>query len=402
MVGMQLAPMHHRLGVRAVHMPLMKGLIFKVFEESLGDEFKDAERQAWDFLWAYMTVCMTQTLEEVGSTLTVVRDSWDSMMSKYSSEDIGKMVYEKLFQLVPNVASIFTKPKQEMAIKMGNMLEMLVSCASEPDNMKQQLIWLGLRHVNYNVKPRHLPLMGPVLMAVLSEAAAENWSSTVEKAWDTLWKLVMETMSESLAEGLEYGERSRRLIALVREKATATTVGHLLLTALSSSCPAMVHAFCHTHVEEKTEGDMADDHAETASSVGTGGSIHGGLAPSSHEPATPSLPDSHAKKMANAGTADGVPGSLKGAPRSGKNDTSLFLSPGDPKRAKSTESVMRKSADGGESPLDATTQAHLQVTPATKAGKKSNHRNEEQARALGNALWAFVIECRSDIAGVPC
>ena len=28
--------------------------------------------------------------------------------------------------------------------------------------------------------------------------------------------------------------------------------------------------------------------------------------------------------------------------------------------------------------------------------------NEEQARALGNALWAFVIECRSDIAGVPC
>jgi hypothetical protein len=33
---MQLAPMHHRLGVRAAHMPIMKGLIFQVFEDSLG------------------------------------------------------------------------------------------------------------------------------------------------------------------------------------------------------------------------------------------------------------------------------------------------------------------------------------------------------------------------------
>jgi hypothetical protein len=28
--------MHHRLGVRAAHMPIMKGLIFQVFEDSLG------------------------------------------------------------------------------------------------------------------------------------------------------------------------------------------------------------------------------------------------------------------------------------------------------------------------------------------------------------------------------
>ena len=39
-IYMQLAPMHHRLGVRAAHMPIMKGLIFKVFEDSLGENFK--------------------------------------------------------------------------------------------------------------------------------------------------------------------------------------------------------------------------------------------------------------------------------------------------------------------------------------------------------------------------
>ena len=164
----ELGPMHHRLGVKHSHMSIMKDLLFNVFEESLGENFVESEREAWNFLWDYMSVCMKQTLEEVGSTLTIVRDSWDTMMINHSSEDIGSKVFDKLFQLVPNVANIFTKPKQEMAIKMGNMLEMLVSCASEPENMKQQLAWLGLRHVNFNVKPRHIPLMGPVLMAVLT------------------------------------------------------------------------------------------------------------------------------------------------------------------------------------------------------------------------------------------
>ena len=84
--------MHHRLGVRAAHMPIMKGLIFQVFEDSLGTEFQDKEREAWDFLWDYMSVCMKQVLEEVGSTLTVVRDSWDGLMNTYTSEDVGRFL----------------------------------------------------------------------------------------------------------------------------------------------------------------------------------------------------------------------------------------------------------------------------------------------------------------------
>jgi hemoglobin-like flavoprotein len=35
----ELAPMHHRLGVRAVHMPEMCRLLISVFAEALGDKF---------------------------------------------------------------------------------------------------------------------------------------------------------------------------------------------------------------------------------------------------------------------------------------------------------------------------------------------------------------------------
>ena len=86
-----------------------------------------------------MSVSMNQTLEAVSSTFTLVKDSWDYIMETHTADFVGAEVYQHLFALVPNVASIFTKPKNEMSIKMGNMLEMIVSCASDPDNMKQQV-----------------------------------------------------------------------------------------------------------------------------------------------------------------------------------------------------------------------------------------------------------------------
>ena len=45
-----------------------------------------------------------------------------------------------------------------MAIKMGNMLEMIISCAESPATMKEQMRYLGLRHVTYKVGPLNLTL----------------------------------------------------------------------------------------------------------------------------------------------------------------------------------------------------------------------------------------------------
>ena len=40
---------------------------------------------------------MKQVLEEVGSTLTVVRDSWDGLMNTYTSEDVGRFTYKAVY-----------------------------------------------------------------------------------------------------------------------------------------------------------------------------------------------------------------------------------------------------------------------------------------------------------------
>jgi len=118
----EMAPMHHRLGVNATQMPAMSEMLQNVFANILGESFTQEDRSSWTFLWDFMTVAMQVTGDAVGSSLTLVRDSWDQIMERYSSEIVGGLVYEHLFALVPNVATIFTKPMNEMAIKMGNML----------------------------------------------------------------------------------------------------------------------------------------------------------------------------------------------------------------------------------------------------------------------------------------
>ena len=63
-----------------------------------------------------------------------------------------------------------------------------------------------------------------------------------------LWAQVSTTMSQALADGLDLGNRAKTLIVAVQDKSTATTVGHLLLTALSSGCPALVKVYTFSKV----------------------------------------------------------------------------------------------------------------------------------------------------------
>jgi len=65
-------------------------------------------------------------------------------------------------------------------------------------------------------------------------------------------------MTESLQEGLEYGKIAENIIRNVQDKSTATTVGHLLLTALSSSAPSLVKAYNSSHAADTATANQDD------------------------------------------------------------------------------------------------------------------------------------------------
>ena len=56
-------------------------------------------------------------------------DSWEIITENKTARQLGELLYDYLFTLVPNVRHMFTKSHEEMAIKMGDALEMIISCA---------------------------------------------------------------------------------------------------------------------------------------------------------------------------------------------------------------------------------------------------------------------------------
>jgi hemoglobin-like flavoprotein len=43
--------MHHKLGVRAAHMPIMKGLLLSTLRAAAADLFSASVEAAWGFVW---------------------------------------------------------------------------------------------------------------------------------------------------------------------------------------------------------------------------------------------------------------------------------------------------------------------------------------------------------------
>eukprot|EP00960_Hanusia_phi_P043232 755945-Hanusia_phi.AAC.1 len=273
-----LAPLHHRKGVKGSQMPLMQAIVMRVFQHTLGDEMLEEETKAWLWMWDFLKRALDQSLKEVGSTLSVVRDCWESILEQYTPAELGEHIYDHLFKLAPNVATLFTKPREVMAIKMGNTLGTLVSFADDPESMKQQVTWLGVRHVLYNVRPHHIPLIGPVFMNVLSEAAGEAWTQDVEKSWGIVIKMVCENMAEAIQNGEDYGTSLEHIVSYLREHVDMDTFSKNFQAELAISCPSIFE-----NMQQEMRSDSASSFSRTLSkAVNSIGADQGnGISPSS-------------------------------------------------------------------------------------------------------------------------
>ncbi len=102
--------------------------------------------------------------------------SWELVSETFSGEEIGGMMYEMLFEIAPNLRTLFSKPKQVMAMKLVDMLTMIVNMIDTADEKTEVMTNLGLRHVLYGVERTHVPVMAHVLISTLKQAVGTEWT----------------------------------------------------------------------------------------------------------------------------------------------------------------------------------------------------------------------------------
>ena len=111
-----------------------------------------------------------------------LRSSLDLVVSR--RPQLTERFYELLFERYPQTRSMFTRNNREhQAVLLQQAIVAVVKNVEDPEWLTSNLKELGARHVEYGVTQEMYGWVGGCLIATLQEAAGDDWSAEIEKAW---------------------------------------------------------------------------------------------------------------------------------------------------------------------------------------------------------------------------
>jgi len=103
------------------------------------------------------------------------------------AKQAGKIFYEYLFEIAPDLKSLFKGDIDTQAAKLMRMVGTGVKTLHKPELFTKVLSDLGKRHVNYGVKPEHYDAIGKALMYTIQIQLQDGFTPDVEDAWQAVY-----------------------------------------------------------------------------------------------------------------------------------------------------------------------------------------------------------------------
>ena len=110
------------------------------------------------------------------------------------SEEAGLMFYERLFDIAPELQSLFKTHPKDQALKFMTMLTMVVSKLQKLDEIIEDIKSLARRHNHYGVKTAYYRIVGAALIWTLHEVLKDKWNDELEEAWIEVYALISQAM----------------------------------------------------------------------------------------------------------------------------------------------------------------------------------------------------------------
>jgi hemoglobin-like flavoprotein len=105
--------------------------------------------------------------------------------------------YERLFTRFPQTRAFFaSNDMKEQRKKLLGALALVIQNLRKPEVLTSALKGLGLRHVNYGVRPEHYPIVGAVLLETFADFLGEGWTPALQDAWTQAYEAVSAIMLE--------------------------------------------------------------------------------------------------------------------------------------------------------------------------------------------------------------
>ncbi len=114
----------------------------------------------------------------------------------------GAAFYGRLFELAPEVRTLFPADLDEQSDKLVDELAFLTSAATDLDHFVDRARDLGRRHDGYGAEQGHYAVVREALLAALAHSCAEAWTDAHAMAWGVLYDLIAETMLDGANDAL--------------------------------------------------------------------------------------------------------------------------------------------------------------------------------------------------------
>jgi hemoglobin-like flavoprotein len=103
------------------------------------------------------------------------------------SDQAAVIFYDRLFEIAPQVKSMFTGDMAEQRRKLMTMLAAVVNGLGNLESILPAASALAIRHVSYGAKAEHYPVVGAALLWTLEKGVGDAWTPEVAEAWTTAY-----------------------------------------------------------------------------------------------------------------------------------------------------------------------------------------------------------------------
>ena len=124
--------------------------------------------------------------------IELVKSSWSKVVP--IAEQAAELFYGKLFELNPDLKSMFKSDMTEQGRKLMAMLNTAVNSLDKLEAIVPAVQDMGRRHVAYGVKDEDYDTVGEALLWTLEQGLGEGFTTEVKSAWIDTYTLVATTM----------------------------------------------------------------------------------------------------------------------------------------------------------------------------------------------------------------
>ena len=130
--------------------------------------------------------------------IELVKSSWAKVAP--IADQAAELFYGKLFELNPELKSMFKSDMKEQGRKLMVMLNTAVNSLDKLEAIVPAVQDMGRRHVAYGVKDEDYDTVGEALLWTLEQGLAEAFTPEVKDAWVDTYTLVATTMKTAAAQ----------------------------------------------------------------------------------------------------------------------------------------------------------------------------------------------------------